>query len=72
MVSADTTFRLVRVQKGPYLFFFIAFKDIKCSDLLPLLLPQPHFWEKKNPNFLICRELGFLNVVPPGLEPGTN
>ena len=52
--------------------FFREYQDIKSSDLLPLLLPQPYFWEKKNPNYLKNKELGFLNVVPPGLEPGTN
>ena len=46
--------------------FFLEYQDIKSSDLLPLLLPQPLFWEK-NPNFLIYKELGFLNVVPPVL-----
>jgi len=34
--------------------------------------PQPNFGEKKNPNLLIYNLLGFLLVVPPGLEPGTN
>ena len=34
--------------------------------------PQSNFGEKKNPNLLIYNLLGFLYVVPPGLEPGTN
>ena len=50
--------------------FFREYQDIKSSDLLPLLLPQPYFWEKKNPNYLKNKELGFLNVVPPVLKGG--
>ena len=63
-------FWLVRVQKGPKLISF----HLKINSLIPIIyipqyIPQPHFWEKKNPNFLIFKELGFLNVVPPGPEP---
>ena len=61
---------LVRVQKGLYQYFiFLNIKILSLQVYIPHYIPQPHFWEKKNPNLLVYKELGFLNVVPPVLEP---
>ena len=69
-------FWLVRVQKGPKLIVFhlkinLLNPVIYIPHYIPHYIPQHYFCKKKNPNFLIFKELGFLRVVPPGLEPGT-
>ena len=49
-------FWLVRVQKGPKLIAFL----LKINSLNPVIyiphyIPQPLFWEKKNPNLLFYK-----------------
>ena len=48
-------FSWIESKKDLIKVFFREYQDIKSSDLLPLLLPKPHFWEKKNPNLLFYK-----------------